>query len=435
MSNETKSSTAYLFEPKSPLVFRTGRPFDQAGDPVSLDFPLPSTIAGACRTAIGDADNMDFSKDGHTLKNIPVHGPLAALITQDGAEPLFPKPEDAVYMRKDSKKEGRERNNRETEVLQLTPEYAGTDTWADLPEGLLPIYPEKELTGKPYKNKDNARWWCQARLTDWLLNNHKLKDITPESLGWSGPEQELRTHVQLESETLAAATGQLFQTNNLSFSPRQREEKDGWNTEQYGLLARLPDDNLKDIPEFFRRLGGEGRIARVERRPEAWPGIPEALTSALGKLEQDKEIRGIRLILATPALFANGWRPGWIQDDMTGCPPGFAKDSEPRIRLRLRAFITPRWEPVSGWDLVRNPQPGDKPEKKGSGAARAVRRMVPAGAVYWFEVEQGHEHLPELWLRPISDLPQDRNDGYGLVLPGIWKQDEKQTNTAEEKEK
>jgi CRISPR-associated protein Cmr3 len=47
--------------------------------------------------------------------------------------------------------------------------------------------------------------------------------------------------------------------------------------------------------------------------------------------------------------------------------------------------------------------------------------MVPAGAVYWFEVIAGQEHLPELWLQPISDDKQDRKDGYGLTLPGIWK--------------
>ncbi|WP_339134968.1 MAG: type III-B CRISPR module-associated Cmr3 family protein [Candidatus Electrothrix sp. GW3-4] len=433
MSDKTNNSPAYLFEPKSPLVFRTGRPFDQAGDPVSLDFPLPSTLAGACRTAIGDVKNQleeggfNFTQRGAELKGIPVHGPLAALITEEGAEPLFPKPADAVYMRKESKKEDPERNKIETEILQLIPEDAGADTWSDLPKGLLPVYPEKELAGKPYKDKKNARWWCQDRLTDWLLNNENLKKIAPKNLGWSGPQKELRTHVQLESKTLAAAPSQLFQTNNLSFAPgrlnKDENRHEGWTEEQYGLLAHLPNDDLKGTSQLFRRIGGEGRIAHMKQHAEGWPGIPEALSSELGKLEQDKEIRGIRLVLATPALFTYGWRPGWIEDDMTGCPPGFSKDSEPRIRLRLRAFVTPRWEPVSGWDLVKNSQDNteDKQEKKGPGAARAVRRMVPAGAVYWFEVRAGHEHLPELWLQPISDLEQDQNDGYGLVLPGIWK--------------
>ncbi|MCI5151171.1 MAG: hypothetical protein D3916_17615, partial [Candidatus Electrothrix sp. MAN1_4] len=114
-------------------------------------------------------------------------------------------------------------------------------------------------------------------------------------------------------------------------------------------------------------------------------------------------------------------RPGWIEetsDGLIGSPPCC-----PKIKLQLKAFISLRWEAVSGWDLVRNPQNKgkDTAEKKGPGAARAVRRMVPAGAVYWFEVMAGHEHLPELWLQPISDDEQDRNDGYGLALPGIWK--------------
>ncbi|MCI5168657.1 MAG: hypothetical protein D3903_21815, partial [Candidatus Electrothrix sp. GM3_4] len=104
-------------------------------------------------------------------------------------------------------------------------------------------------------------------------------------MGWSGPQQELRTHVQLESSTLSAATGQLFQTNNLSFSSKQLVREDGkedskdggWTKEQYGLLAHLPEDNLKDTPELFRRIGGEGRIARVQRLSNGWPTIDSDL--------------------------------------------------------------------------------------------------------------------------------------------------------------
>ncbi|MCI5168652.1 MAG: hypothetical protein D3903_21790, partial [Candidatus Electrothrix sp. GM3_4] len=128
--------------------------------------------------------------------------------------------------------------------------------------------------------------------------------------------------------------------------------------------------------------------------------------------------KAIRLILATPALFTQGWQPGWIKETsegLIGSPPCF-----PEIELQLKAFVTPRWQPVSGWDLVRNSQSEEKQEKGGPGCARAVRRMVPAGAVYWFEVKAGYEQLPELWLKPVSDLEQDQDDGYGLVLPGIW---------------
>ncbi|MCI5161864.1 MAG: hypothetical protein D3917_07545, partial [Candidatus Electrothrix sp. AX5] len=270
-------------------------------------------LAGDCRTAIGDEKNrknpegFDFAERGEELKKIPVHGPLAAQIMEDGpAQPLFPKPADAVYMRKDGCKE----DEIKTEVLQLKPEDINedaneTDTWSDLPKGLLPVYPEKELAGKPYRK--GANWWTEENLVAWLLGNGELK-IAPEKLGWSGPQQELRTHVQLSSETLSAETGQLFQTNNLSFSPKQLTTEDGkkgdkeggWTKEQYGLLAHLPEDNLKDKPELYRRIGGEGRIARVKRQPKGWPTIDPDLKKQL------QASKAIRLILATPALFTQG---------------------------------------------------------------------------------------------------------------------------------
>ncbi|MCI5146992.1 MAG: hypothetical protein D3923_16085, partial [Candidatus Electrothrix sp. AR3] len=412
-----------LFTPSSPLVFRTGRPFDQAGDPVSLDFPLPSTLAGACRTAIGDAVKMDFSQEGHTLKEIPVHGPLAALIPNDekeAPEPLFPQPADSLYLRPKAS----EGQDHAAQVCQLKPGSPEADTWSDLPDNLEPVYLQEEIKGKPVPG---AKWWCQNRLIDWLLDNRRVNTLAPEKLGWAGPSRELRTHVQLASNTLAAVDGQLFQTENLSFGQGQLKINEGdahqgWSSEQYGLLVQWQDDRLQD-PAFFRRIGGEGRIASVQRIEDGWPTIPQELLDAFKALKppQDLDIgqvRGIRLILATPALFKYGWRPDWIKKmaaGLIGSPPGF-----PEITLQLKAFISPRWQPVSGWDLQKICPCSAEGKLLPFGCARAVRRMVPAGAVYWFEVQAGHEHLNKLWLQPISDLEQDQQDGYGLVLPGLW---------------
>jgi CRISPR-associated protein Cmr3 len=47
--------------------------------------------------------------------------------------------------------------------------------------------------------------------------------------------------------------------------------------------------------------------------------------------------------------------------------------------------------------------------------------MVPAGSVYFFEIEGGNpSDLLESWLRPVSDNEQDRKDGFGLALWGVW---------------
>jgi CRISPR-associated protein Cmr3 len=108
-------------------------------------------------------------------------------------------------------------------------------------------------------------------------------------------------------------------------------------------------------------------------------------------------------VLATPAIFKNGWLPGWLGDDLTGSPPGL-----PAVRIKLTAAAVDRWQPYSGWAMAR---------KHGQ---RAIRRLVPAGAVYWFELIAGWgEDIADLWLQPISDDPADRNDGFGMVLPGV----------------
>ncbi len=378
-------SHTYLFNPSSPLVLRTGRPFDQAGDPVSLNFPLPSTLAGACRTAIGDETDVNYSQkttQKHLLETA-VHGPLAAIIDNGNITPLLPKPADAVYLKQSKSPHGK--------LYRLAPGELTAEEQCDLPDGLQPLFLEQNIKSKPVSG---CSWWSIDNMTQWLLGHKPTCSLS--ALGWSGPQADIRCHVALEPETLTATDGQLFQTQGLDFGSKKVCEQDhlGWQSEQYGILAHLPKGQIQSE---FRRLGGEGRLAHIEQADTAWPSIPADLETRL------KQIQQIRLILVTPALFMHGWRPAWIDETtLQGSPPNL-----PDITLKLCATANPRWEAVSGWDLVKN-------------RPRAVRRMTPPGSVYWFEVIKGEEHLPRLWLNPVSDQVQDRLDGFGLAIPGIW---------------
>jgi CRISPR-associated protein Cmr3 len=73
-----------------------------------------------------------------------------------------------------------------------------------------------------------------------------------------------------------------------------------------------------------------------------------------------------------------------------------------------------RFSAVSGWRYDgRKKRRGPKP----------VRRVAPAGSVYFFRVEDGElteDTIRRLWLAPLSDEPSDRKDGYGLAQPGVW---------------
>jgi CRISPR-associated protein Cmr3 len=377
----------YLFDPLSPLVLRTGRPFDnQAGDPVSLDFPLPTTVAGAFRTTFGDYKNWIFSEKTNDLKRISVHGPLAVAIDGEELTPLFPKPADAVYLRNAQQK---------TEVCHLQPERLKDGEITDLPHhNLNPVFLQKK--GK-FKPDCGSTWWSSEVFLKWLAEPSSMKTATA-LLGWSGPERELRTHVAIDGKTFGAEKSRLFQTEGMDFGSCRRDGVcyGGWHNRRYGLVANVGRENMDEIPTDFCRLGGEGRMCAIKSVAKAWPVLQGELKKKI------VAAKTVRLILATPALFANGWKPGWLDGNLTGTPPGF-----PDIKLTLRSVVCPRWQPISGWDF--------KTRK-----TRAVRRMVPAGSVYWFDVVEGEEKLPDLWLQPINDAEQDGRDGFGLVTIGIW---------------
>jgi CRISPR-associated protein Cmr3 len=114
------------------------------------------------------------------------------------------------------------------------------------------------------------------------------------------------------------------------------------------------------------------------------------------------------MMLATPALFGGGWKPGWLDDNLEGTPPGAG------VKLRLAGVSMDRWRAVSGFGL-----------EDGTLGPKPVRRMAPAGSVYFFEYISGDRTTLAAggWLTPVSDLAadgQDRRDGFGLALWGVW---------------
>ena len=376
-----------LLNPLSPLVLRTGKPFGDTGGDDSFPFPLPSTLAGALRTAHADTLGLHFKQEEQPrILAWQSQGALPAKFVGDLVEALFPKPQDANYAQPD-----------ETLILQRLSPIGVTDgEYCDLPDGLKPVFLEANDKAKPAAG---PVWWTQEVMTDWLLGNQPDQfDIA--KLGPNALPIELRNHVALKPETLSAKTGQLFQSSGPDFGNRRSNKPGhdlknrGWETERYGLLARFSEP----IGEGVLRLGGEGRLTAVSHIENAWPELRDIVDSAL------KNAKRIRLILATPALFDGGWKPGWIGQGNEGSPPGVEG-----LKLRLCAAAIDRWQAISGWDLLHR-----KP--------KAVRRMVPAGSVYWFEVVGvlPDDWASSLWLSALSDQAQDRRDGFGLALPGLW---------------
>lgn len=362
------------------LLFRDGRPFsDEPGafSARTLRTPLPGTIAGFLRTRIGNKNGKEWDQNkADQVKKIEVAGPILKL----NDNPVFHAPADALVYKD-------EVDGNKLKVMCLRPLKDSPKT-TNIPDGMLPM--EVTADAKP---EPDYNFWTWQDMQTWLL--HASGDNFPipkEKI--KGLPLEERVHVEI-SELGTSEEGKLFSAQFLGFEEYKWEERrkteNGWS-----LIAKV--ETSQADPIGVGQLGGESRPAIVESGSESeWPACPDELKNTLSSAKH------VRMILVTPAIFASGWKPGWLNGNNTGCPP-----SVTGCTLKLVAAAVKRREPVSGWDyLHKQPKP--------------VRWMVPAGSVYFFEI-QGNPGFPveQAWLRPVSDNSLDSADGYGLSLWGIW---------------
>lgn len=378
----------YLIHPKAPLLFRNAKPFASGeGGAETLPFPSPATISGAMRTAWAEQQNkgegLAYTKDNaELLRGKQVLGPLLVSEKPGCTQLLLPTPRDSLCLDTD---QGEKR------IYRIAPEKLQEGEGCDLPDhSLLPLHLQADDNNKPAR--DAPCFWYLDRLVDWLADD-QYNAISAQGQGIGPLPIEYRTHVYVEGATGTAKDAHLFETAGLDFFHRRKEE-DGWNSEQFSLLASFQDGC--EIKNDYRTVGGEARLGYIEKADDGlWPPCPEQLTAALSKS------KGCRLYLATPAIFTNGWLPGFVD-------PKTMEGDWRELRFKLRAAAVPRWESGTSWDMLH----------KGKGM-RTAQRMAPAGSVYWFEMLQGTAvQLCELWLGSISDCRA--KDGFGLALPGVW---------------
>jgi CRISPR-associated protein Cmr3 len=177
-------------------------------------------------------------------------------------------------------------------------------------------------------------------------------------------------------------------------------------TTEEGFLCRIPfirmetDTSLvceiNGISELANegilKLGGEGKGARFEE-------IIDDPLKSIKELKLDFSNKLFKLYLATPAIFNKGWLPHWIDEDTLEGEFG-------GIKLKLLTAAIGKPVPIGGWDMANNrPKP--------------MRKAVPAGSVYYFEVVQNvsSEKLKECFhLKSISDLNPE--EGFGVSILG-----------------
>lgn len=399
--------------PLDPLIARDGRPFGagQGARMRGLPWLLPSVVAGSLRTMWGKAGlNSHFCDDVvKRLLQLSVAGAFPVTGENSGKRYMLhlPAPLDCVWDR---------RGNR---VLRAIPQSIDADAGTDLPENLRPVMLTEDQAGEDFKPEPPPAWWPLDKFTEWLSDqrdNYQGDWFTSDF--FKSPIMEMRDHVALDPDRGAAAESLLYSTANLYVShfPRHQPSLSGLTQAgndgqvahhaQFGqvqLTVRVTSDHdeapsLQGPLDVWHPLGGERRLVHWIENPahESCWEPPEAILKVLAGANR------LRMILVTPAVFSKGWRP-----DLKNGP---LKD----LQLGLVGACLGRWRAVSGWSLkplTTTGKPGPKP----------IRRMVPAGSVYFFECNQvPGDLIRQFWLQPVSDDPQERRDGFGLAVWGVW---------------
>lgn len=372
-----------FFEPLDVLFFRDSRPF-MAGENFagrSYPMPLPSVFYGALRTKLLQGYcgiRPSYYRNGqpqHRCQatevvggpdapgSLCLKGPFLAARTARGVQELFPMP---LELGKSS--EG---------ALQSRQPLGTSLGFTGL--GLMPLW------WKMDKPPEAARGYLTLGEMKAYLHSRAI----PGWQGWRDKqpvEREERIGIGLEAGKRAAQEGRIYAAQFL----RLREG--------YGFAVYIDGLNGLEPQGDFMALGGEGRVVRLERIEAAVPdmgGPPKSLV----------ECGRFKLYLATPALFTQGWLPSWLDSQtFTGKWNTGIRNS---LRLRLVAAAVGRPIHMSGFDMARR-QP------------KPIRRAVPAGTVYFFQLEDGDPQLAyrAFHFQSISEISPEA--GFGVTFVGGW---------------
>lgn len=354
--------STWILDAIDPLFFGDGRSVGSGANDGRI-LPPPQVVAGLARTRQGQDERGLWVGDPDEARTIPVRGPFAALLNAQGAvsEWLFPRPADALAL---------DGGLRRLFPLDLAVWKAKTNLPDDglVPTGLVEPDPSKPVAMNAFWRWSDLRAWLEAPTG---VPATKIEGV-------SAPPVEARTHVAIDAETgRVRDDGALFGTTG-----RRMLVKDG------AIAIGLCTDAT--IREGAAPAGGERRMVRWRRADAPLPSAPEAVLSSA-------EAGAVRVVLATPAIFRQGWRP----ERLFGAPAGST----------LVSACVGRPEVVSGWDLAKQ-------------QARPTRRCAAAGSVYFLKLggtpAERRAWVEASWLAPCSDDEHDCFDGYGSVLFGAW---------------
>lgn len=323
-----------------------GKPSDFGLGGSTLSFPFPATTAGAVRAAASGERDPFFEM------NKAIGGPVLVSLSSNAATSKV----EALWLSRpaDAEQAG-------TKFSAMQPSQWPGGTITDLTGKsstlgqLWPVARPRGVTAKVEKSADANRWWRADSVLKWLTQEGQegFQPVLGDTLAMSH-----QTHVSIDSATQTHQVGGLFNTAGVDLGDRH---------------ALWIEHEFEVMPNWLT-LGGQGHTARIaDELSLPWDSqLLEDLQQAL------KSATFVRVLLTSPAVFEkSAWHPDWLEKQNNGALTGVP--FEGRGRWTLRAALLGGLTSYSGWTGA---------DGYSSGPGRP-HRVVPAGAVYWFEVPAG----------------------------------------------
>ncbi|MCL0039295.1 type III-B CRISPR module-associated protein Cmr3 [Dehalococcoidia bacterium] len=383
----------FFIRPFDTLFFRDARPFAAGEDNLgqSLFPPAPSVTYGAIRTASlshADVDLIDFKsgKAGNvppaagtktTFGTLHLTGPIPAWRQDGTVELLFRSPLNLVY------KEA----SRDHDLEFLLPGASSSLTNLRLSLSLC-VAQEKVACTDRYLRLDQAL----ALLAGIFPKT--VGDLTRQEDFWKSDDRVgiARTKARTAEE------GMLFSSRHIQIDNHPQ------NKDQAGGLVVKVLDGENDLPlKCTIQLGGEKRFCEFEEISLAQP--TEFQLDRISK--KISETQRFFLWLISPAMFSHNefaFIPGFID-------PNTLRGRLEGQEVKLVACQVDRAVGIGGWNIAENTH-------------KPMRRAVPAGSIYFFELSNNKaesiEQFVRKWmLRPITGQISDyERQGFGTILIG-----------------
>ena len=301
----------------------------------------------------------------------------------------FPRPLDALIHKTD-KAAGT------ADILRVRP--MSGNAGVRMPHASLVPSEPVGMPEEDFKPESGDAFWPLATMAEWL----GCEDDQPVSMkinGLPAPVKEDRTNVTILPESGAAEDARLFTTTGLDFVRKPQKDTPEGRLSQMRIGVRVNFGEHAPLPErLLVPLGGERRLAEVwtaEADKGFWE-VPKGLSWA-GK-------KGLRMVLATPAVFERGWLPGWLREQdgkLTGAIPGRVGPARLRRRGALEAPVRV--------ELRRRQERSQAPASDGPRGERVFLRGVGGRGGYCRSLAPFRLRLPAgrarwLWAGPLGFL-------------------------------